>query len=133
MFRIAARMANRRPTHVKFPSFRFARPAPDVEAQAATALLEMIDRTLAVIRFTPEGEVVECNKIFLDTMGYARAEVIGRHHSMFVDPELAQSAAYCQFWSDLKAGKPVTDQFPRVARGGRVVRHRSRTATSPRS
>ena len=121
MVRIAASMANRRPTHVKSPSFRFARSAPDAEAQAATALLEMIDRTQATIRFRPDGEIVECNQNFLDTLGYRREEVIGRHHSMFADPDFAQSAAYTQFWADLRAGKAFTDQFPRVAKGGRTV------------
>ena len=104
-----------------FPFFSSRQRGPSKEEAAATALLDMIDRTQAMIRFKTDGEIVDCNQNFLDTLGYRREEVVGRHHSMFADPEFARSAAYNQFWADLRAGKAFTDQFPRLAKGGRTV------------
>ena len=111
----------RRQTPVKLPNFLARRRPPSKEDAAAAALLEMIDRTQATIRFTPDGQVVDCNQNFLDTLGYRREEVIGRHHSMFVDPGFAASSDYARFWSDLRDGKAFTDQFPRRSKTGRTV------------
>jgi len=54
-------------------------------------------------------------------MGYGLSEIEGKHHSMFADPDVARSPAYTQFWEDLRANRFKAGQFPRVAKGGRVV------------
>jgi methyl-accepting chemotaxis protein len=45
-----------------------------------------------MIAFRPDGTVMEANDLFLAAMGYARDEVIGRHHSMFLYRESRDSA-----------------------------------------
>jgi methyl-accepting chemotaxis protein len=80
-----------------------------------------IDRGQAVIEFDMDGTVREVNENFVRAMGYARADVVGKHHSMFVDPVLAASADYRGFWSKLNRGESEVGTYKRVAKGGREV------------
>ncbi|WP_373355248.1 methyl-accepting chemotaxis protein [Pseudoroseicyclus sp. CXY001] len=90
------------------------------EANAA-AVLATIDRTQATIQFEMDGTIIRANDNFLKTLGYAREDVVGKHHSMFVAPEFARSPDYRQFWAELQAGKAFTDQFPRIAKDGSTI------------
>ena len=77
-----------------------------------------IRRVQAVVEFTLDGTITDANEIFLQTLGYRREEVVGRHHSLFVDPNEASSNSYRQFWADLAAGREKTGRFRRLAKGG---------------
>ena len=91
------------------------------ESEMAIALAGMVDRTQATIRFTPDGTIVTANENFLTAMGYRLEEIVGKHHSLFVDTTYANSQEYQDFWADLRAGKVFTDQFPRRSKSGEVV------------
>jgi len=80
-----------------------------------------IDRAQAVIEFDMDGTVREINENFVRAMGYSRADVIGKHHSQFVDPALAASSEYRGFWSKLGRGESEVGTYKRVAKGGREV------------
>jgi methyl-accepting chemotaxis protein len=54
-------------------------------------------------------------------MGYEAHEIIGRHHSIFVDPAEAASEGYKELWRRLNAGDVLAQEFRRVAKGGRDV------------
>ena len=54
-------------------------------------------------------------------MGYAAGEVVGRHHSMFVDAAFAASADYRAFWAKLNRGETESGNYKRIAKGGREV------------
>lgn len=84
-------------------------------------LLAAIDRAQAVIHFSLDGTILDANSNFLSAMGYARDEVVGRHHSMFVEPAERDSAGYRAFWEQLRRGELQTRQFARVAKGGRKI------------
>ncbi|MFQ1702752.1 methyl-accepting chemotaxis protein [Loktanella agnita] len=84
-------------------------------------LLEMIDRTQAVIRFTVDGKIITANENFLKTLEYRLPEIEGKHHSIFVDPDYARSSEYRDFWSKLEKGVTFTDQFPRVTKSGKII------------
>jgi len=49
----------------------------NVEAMAAA-----ISRSQAVIEFRTDGTIVTANENFLRALGYALAEIEGKHHSM---------------------------------------------------
>jgi methyl-accepting chemotaxis protein len=83
--------------------------------------LEALDRALAVITFTPKGEVLDVNETFLSVLGYQRTEVIGRHHRMFVPEQDAAGADYQMFWEALRRGEPQAAEFRRIGAGGREV------------
>ncbi|MFC5394076.1 methyl-accepting chemotaxis protein [Bosea vestrisii] len=80
-----------------------------------------IRRTQAVIEFDTAGTIIEANEIFLRTVGYAREEVVGKHHRIFVEPEIAASADYGRFWTQLAGGEAVEAQFRRIGKGGRPI------------
>ena len=50
----------------------------------------------ALITFDIGGIILDANDIFLDTMGYTLAEIVGRHHRTFVEPSFAHGAEYCR-------------------------------------
>lgn len=85
-------------------------------------LIEAIKRTQAVVRFTPEGVVMEANDVFLNIMGYTLAEVVGKHHRMFMDANAASRPEYTELWAGLAAGKERHgDFFMRLNKSGQAV------------
>ena len=83
--------------------------------------LQAISKTQAVISFDLQGTIQSANDNFLKTLGYTLDEIKGKHHSMFVDPNYANSPEYRQFWDDLRAGKFQTAEFKRFGKGGKEV------------
>lgn len=83
--------------------------------------VDAIGRSQAVIEFDLDGTIRDANDNFLSVMGYELSEIHGRHHRMFVEPEYARGADYADFWKDLRAGNFTSQQFKRIAKGGRVV------------
>ncbi|SHM58677.1 methyl-accepting chemotaxis sensory transducer with Pas/Pac sensor [Roseovarius litoreus] len=88
-------------------------------SEADSALLDMVNRTQAVIHFTVDGTIIEANKNFLAAVEYRAEDVAGNHHRIFVDPEYARSSDYSRFWERLREGHSFSDQFPRRTRTGR--------------
>ncbi|WP_424982170.1 methyl-accepting chemotaxis protein [Maritalea sp. S77] len=80
-----------------------------------------INRSLAAIEFDLDGTILKANGNFLDAMGYQEAEIIGKHHRIFVDPDEAASSEYAAFWSDLRNGQFKSDQYLRIGKGGKRV------------
>ncbi|HEV7261105.1 MAG TPA: methyl-accepting chemotaxis protein [Bosea sp. (in: a-proteobacteria)] len=80
-----------------------------------------INRSQAVIEFGLDGRILDANENFLAVTGYSLAEVKGQHHSLFMPPGEADTAAYKQFWADLGRGEFVRGQFLRHGKGGREV------------
>ncbi|HEY0655224.1 MAG TPA: PAS domain S-box protein [Chryseosolibacter sp.] len=76
---------------------------------------------IASIEFNLDGTIIAANENFLTLMEYSAAEVVGKHHRMFVTPSLASSAEYKQFWQDLANGIPRPGQYERVTKSGRKV------------
>lgn len=93
------------------------------EAQLAEARgkLAAIDRSMAVIEFDVEGNILAANDNFLKTMGYSRTEVVGKHHRMFVAPQDSRSQEYAKFWQGLKSGRFFSGAFCRLGKGGHEV------------
>lgn len=94
------------------------RSSKDGEMEARLAAL---DKSQAVIEFDTDGNILTANENFLNTMGYRLDEVQGKHHSMFVAPEDRSSAAYKDFWAQLKAGHYQSAQYRRFGKGGKEV------------
>jgi len=83
--------------------------------------LAAISKVQAIIEFELDGTIIRANELFLNAVGYRADEVLGRHHSMFVPPEEARSAAYKEFWRRLRNGEHDTGQYLRLGKGGRQV------------
>jgi methyl-accepting chemotaxis protein len=80
-----------------------------------------LDKSQAVIEFTPDGRILTANENFLKTVGYSLDEIKGQHHGMFVDPVFRQSAEYRMFWERLGRGEYDAGQYKRVGKGGREI------------
>lgn len=82
------------------------------------SIINAISRSMAMIAFSPDGQVLEANENFLQATGYKAAEVIGQHHRLFCSEALSQSEEYRQFWARLNQGEFFSGQFPRLNRRG---------------
>ncbi len=83
--------------------------------------INAISRTQAIIEFTPNGDILTANENFLACLGYQLSEITGKHHAMFCEPSFRDSAEYRGFWKKLAAGEPVSAEFKRIGKAGKVV------------
>nr|WP_073523844.1 PAS domain-containing methyl-accepting chemotaxis protein [Pseudomonas fluorescens] len=84
-------------------------------------LITALMRSTALIEFDLEGHVLTANDRFLGAMGYSLAQIKGKHHRMFCEPQEYNSVEYQQFWKRLNAGEFVAARFKRVDSHGRLV------------
>lgn len=80
-----------------------------------------IGRAQAMIEFKLDGTIVTANENFLNAMGYSLGEILGKHHSMFVEPSYRDSAGYREFWAKLNRGEYQAAEYKRIGKGGREV------------
>lgn len=80
-----------------------------------------INRSYAVIEFTPDGIIQNANANFLQVMGYDLDEIKGKHHRIFVDKEFAGSSEYSDFWQKLAQGDFFTADYQRFGKDGKQV------------
>jgi len=85
------------------------------------AYIAAIGQSQAVIEFTIDGRVVTANENFLRTVGYTLDEIVGQHHSMFVDLPQRASVEYRTFWERLGRGEYDAGQYRRVTKDGREI------------
>jgi len=86
-----------------------------------SAQIEAFSRAQAIIEFSPDGTIRHANENFLKAMGYRLEEIVGRHHSIFLDPSDAASEGYKLFWSELRKGHFQSGDFPRLSRDGKKI------------
>jgi len=106
--------------------FKVVKFASDVSEQKLKTAdfagqIEAIGKSQAVIEFSMDGIVLDANENFLKTLGYSLAEIKGKHHSMFVQPEEHQSDAYRVFWASLNRGEFQSAEYKRIGKGGKEV------------
>ena len=106
--------------------FKVVKFATDVTAQKLknadmAGQLQAIGKSQAVIEFNLDGTIITANDNFLTALGYSLNEIVGRHHSMFVDAADRQSSSYREFWTALNRGEYQAGEFKRVSKGGRDI------------
>ena len=82
------------------------------------AMLNAIDRSMAVIEFTPDGTITAVNQNFLNTMGYSAGDLIGHHHRQLCPPSFVNSDEYSRLWSNLRDGQFFSGHILRNPRDG---------------
>ena len=97
-------------------AFAGSRRIADLEGQVAA-----IGKAQAVIEFDLDGTIRRANENFLKAVGYSLAEIRGKHHGMFVDPAVRESAEYRTFWAKLGRGEFDGGEYRRLAKGGREI------------
>lgn len=94
--------------------------SPSEDARAS-AVLNALGRSLAIIEFDPTGKILTANENFCRAMGYDIAEIQGKHHSIFVSKGYASSDEYKGFWLKLGRGEFDAREYQRVGKGGREI------------
>src|SRR5688500_18123022 len=84
-------------------------------------MLNAINKSQAVIEFNLDGIVLSANDNFLNVLEYKLEDIVGKHHSMFVDPAYRASKEYSEFWNKLKRGQFDSGEFKRIGRNGKEV------------
>lgn len=95
--------------------------AATLELAELRAKLAAINRSQAIIEFSPQGEILAANENFLRVTGYTLEDIKGRHHSILVEPVYAQSRDYQLFWEKLGRGQYDSGVYLRRGKGGREV------------
>lgn len=83
--------------------------------------INAVNRSMAGIEFSPDGKILDANENFLRTMGYSLEEIVGKHHSMFCEPDFVKSKEYAKFWENLRAGSFQSGLFDRIAKNGKTI------------
>ncbi|OFI36113.1 chemotaxis protein [Alteromonas lipolytica] len=94
---------------------------PHAQTPIEKSEIKAFEANVAMIRFTPDGVVLNANSHFLDLMGYSLPEVSGQHHKLFCDSEFVRSSEYKMFWQDLAGGKAVKGLFKRLTKTGQAI------------
>lgn len=93
--------------------------AADQNKQLKEDILTALNKSLAVIEFDIQGNVLFANSNFLSTLGYRLEEVKGIHHSQFCFEEFYNN--HPDFWKDLSHGKFKSGRFKRKTASGHSV------------
>ena len=77
-------------------------------------------KSQAIIEFGLDGTVLQANENFLSLMGYRLGEIVGKHHSIFVEPAYAQTQEYAEFWRRLGRGEFDSAEYKRLGKDGDI-------------
>ena len=83
--------------------------------------INAINKSNTSIEFDLNGTVLGANENFLTLLGYTENEIVGKHHSIFVEKSYAATKGYRQFWDSLKKGEFKQDEFKRIHKNGESV------------
>jgi methyl-accepting chemotaxis protein len=106
--------------------FKVVKYATDITADKLknsdfSGQMAAISKVMGVIEFDLKGNITAVNPNFAAVTGYSQQEIIGQHHSMFVEAAYKNSAEYKQFWDKLARGEADEGQYKRVGKGGKEV------------
>ncbi|WP_432722730.1 PAS domain-containing methyl-accepting chemotaxis protein [Jeongeupia wiesaeckerbachi] len=91
------------------------------QAQERENEINAINRSMAVIEFSPDGIILDANDNFVRTVGYSLDWLKGKHHRVLCEEGYANSGEYAQFWRRLNQGEFIAGQFERRGAQGKVL------------
>jgi methyl-accepting chemotaxis protein len=65
-----------------------------------------------------QGDIVTCNKAFIEASGYSETEVIGKPHSILRHPDMPKEA-FKDMWDTIESGKPWFGLVKNLRKDGR--------------
>jgi methyl-accepting chemotaxis protein len=98
--------------------------ATDVTAETMASAddrsqIDAMNRSQAVIQFSLDATILDANENFLAACGYRLDEIVGRPHSLFVEPAERAGEGYREFWKKLREGRFHASVYRRIGKGGR--------------
>ena len=94
---------------------------PDATFGTQMAFIRAIQRSQAIVEFSPDGAILTANENFLKVVGYSLDEIRGQHHRLFCPGTEGASESHRQFWDSLNRGEVHSGEFKRIAKGGREI------------
>mgnify|MGYP004708143867 FL=1 len=91
------------------------------ESHEHQGILQALDRSMALITFTPEGHVISANNNFMKVMGYSLQQIKGHSHAMFCLPQYRDSHEYRNHWQRLRNGEFILGRFERINGRGQPI------------
>jgi PAS domain S-box-containing protein len=85
------------------------------------AVLSALESSLAMIEFSPQGEVIWVNENFSKTLGYNVNEMKNMRHRQFCTTEFVNSREYNELWENLRKGKKFQEKIQRVGKKGNLL------------
>ncbi|BDM63492.1 methyl-accepting chemotaxis protein [Shewanella sp. NFH-SH190041] len=112
------------PIKVKGVVTKVMKIAADITEQkhhsdSQAAIFTALDRSQAIIEFTPEGIILNANVNFLNTVGYTKEQIVGKHHKIFCDEQFYIDNP--TFWAELASGQPKSGMFQRRGATGQII------------
>ncbi|ERK09499.1 Methyl-accepting chemotaxis protein [Pantoea sp. AS-PWVM4] len=89
------------------------------ELEQKEAVITALDRSMAVIEFTPDGHILTANDNFLTHMGYNLPEIIGKHHRLFCYDNFYRENP--DFWQKIAKGQHFVGRFERKTASGERI------------
>mgnify|MGYP000868094727 CR=1 FL=1 len=83
------------------------------------AVIDALDRSMAVIEFTPDGKVITANNNFLTHMGYTLDDIVGQHHRIFCYDTFYRENP--DFWKKISKGQHFVGRFERKTASGERI------------
>jgi len=80
-----------------------------------------INKSQGVVEFDLTGNILYANDNFLALTGYELQDIVGQHHSIFVDKEERGSVAYQAFWRKLGQGEFDSGEYLRVGKQSKRI------------
>lgn len=89
------------------------------EALAAQSFA--IKSTLITVEMNMDREILSANDLFLKATKYSSDELMGQTHRILIPPSQVDKNQYEKLWRDLKAGRPHSGEYKRVAKDGSEI------------
>jgi len=83
--------------------------------------LDALDRGQGVAEYELDGTIITANGNYLEMLGYGLDEIVGKHHQIFCDRELANSREYREMWTNLLRGERQEGDHKRRNQAGELV------------
>jgi PAS domain S-box-containing protein len=81
---------------------------------------DAIDRSMLVVEFSPEGEIIRANENFLQLAKYEDDELTGKHQSVFLAETYVNSKEYRQLWYHLRNNEFEEAEYECIAKDGSI-------------
>jgi len=91
------------------------------EATNYLGQLKAISKIQGVIEFDLKGNIIAVNENFVNVTGYSEKEIVGNHHSMFVEEPYKSSKEYKDFWEKLGRGEADEGAYKRIGKNGKEI------------
>jgi methyl-accepting chemotaxis protein len=105
----------------KTPAAPAVSAAGSGELAILRARLAALETNKAFVEYAADGSVLAASPAFLALTGYSEPELLGQNHDSVLAGKTRGPLEHQQFWSELTAGKAVSGEYRRLAKGGQEL------------